>query len=145
MSALPPIEWGEEDHKAGAISFSQHIKEMMTAHSTTPSTADLVNKAVATVMPRLVEAIQGELSSTTTSSTSVVTATISPPTTPSTVEKISKVVVSVVPQLVETISEELSSTSTTAVPDTNTAVVPHTPPPTCGAPPEPQVKYTCIL
>jgi ABC-type transporter Mla subunit MlaD len=143
MSALPSIEWGEEERREGAVSFAQHLKDLTSTHTPVSSTVEKINSVVATVMPQLVEALQEELvtTSTTTPTTTVMsTGSTSLATTPSLVaDKLNKVVAAVVPQLVEVIQDELTPTSTTSAPEITTAVVPHTPPPTCGAPPEPQV------
>jgi hypothetical protein len=130
MSAVPPIEWGEEERATGAVSFTQHLKELSAAHLSVPATVEKINHAVETVVPRLVEAIQEELLTTTTTTTVVSTAITT--TTPSTVaEKIHQVVATVVPTTTQTLSTTTNTPTSAA------------PPPFCGNPSVPQVSILC--
>jgi hypothetical protein len=143
MSALPPIKWGEKEREIGAVSFTQHLKELTSTHTSSSSTTDKINSVVATVVPHLVDALKEELLTT---STTIPVTTTSPTTTPSSIAgKLNKVVTAVVPQLVEIIKDELAPTSITPDPGTITSDTPHTSPPTCGSPPEPQVGKLSIF
>jgi hypothetical protein len=142
MSAVPPIEWGEEERATGAVSFTQHLKELSAAHLSVPATVEKINHAVETVVPRLVEAIQEELLTTTTTTTVVSTAITT--TTPSTVaEKIHQVVATVVPNLVDAIQHGLSPTTTQTLSTTTNTPTSAAPPPFCGNPSVPQVSIFC--
>jgi hypothetical protein len=120
MSALPPIQWTEQERESGSVSFSQHLVEL-----------------------------HKKLTTTTTSTTTTTPSVSTTVTTRSTVEKITHVVEAVVPQLVDSMRHEfidITTTPPTAVvtttpfSPTSTTTFPATPPFICNPSDYPHIQ-----
>jgi hypothetical protein len=92
MSALPPIQWTEQEKTSGAVRFSQHLSELhdkLTTSTPSPavsttsrSTVEKIVHVVETVVPQIVETLQHEFVEPTTTVVSVGTGvTTTSPTT----------------------------------------------------------------